>query len=443
MSEFRKIPQIDKLLKDEAFAGLEVDLITKFAREMIDELRLEISEGKPCLSQSEIVDKILKKYRQFSKKSLQKVINATGVILHTNLGRSVISKEILNRASGVITGYSNLEYSLENAARSNRYDYVGALAAGLFGFEDAIIVNNNASAVFLVLNTFAKNGEVVVSRGELVEIGGSFRVPDVMASSGAILREVGTTNKTNLGDYEAAINENTKILAKIHRSNFDMVGFTHEAKIDEISSLARQKNLIDYYDLGSGFYGDLPFGLARGEDSLPMLSKSGVSLVSLSGDKLLGSVQCGIILGKKELINRLKKNQLLRMLRVDKVIISILAQTLKAYAAGEFELIQTHKMLNKSQDELTKMAQSINERLKKPLEILTSCTFVGGGTMPNKLIPTVALSFCGDADDLEEKFRDKNVIGRIENEKFLLDLRSVMQDEVEELVEIINKMDEK
>ena len=443
MSEFRKIPQIDKIVKNSAFIGLQTHLVTKFARAQIDDLRSKISNGDSCPSEDEIIKNILKTYENFNKKTLQSVINATGVILHTNLGRSVISDEILRRASEIITSYSNLEYSLETGSRSNRYDYVGSLAAELFGFEDAIVVNNNASAVFLVLNTFASGGETVVSRGELVEIGGNFRVPEVMVNSGTILKEIGTTNKTNLQDYENAINENTKMLVKIHRSNFEMIGFTKQVKVDEISGLAKQKGLIDYYDLGSGFFGDLPFGLSDKEDSLNVLSKIGVSLVSLSGDKLLGSVQCGIILGKKELINKLKKNQLLRMLRVDKVIISLLIQSLNAYANGEFELISTLKMLKTSQDELKKMAQKINMNLKNPLKIVQTSTFVGGGAMPNKQIPSIALVIQGDANVMEEEFRNENVIGRIENDKFLLDLRSVLQKDVEKLIKIINKLDKK
>jgi len=441
MSEFRKIPQIDKLLKNNVFNGIDINLITKFARDEIEDLRAKIADGGKCLSQEEIVKNILQNYTKFEKKSLQRVINATGVILHTNLGRSVISSEILARASEVIVGYSNLEYSLENGSRSNRYDYVGSLAAELFGFEDAIIVNNNASAVFLVLNTFSKGGEVIVSRGELVEIGGSFRVPEVMTNSGAILHEIGTTNKTNLSDYENAVNENTKMMVKIHRSNFDIVGFTKDVKMAEISVLARQNSLVDYYDLGSGFYGELPYGLARGEDFLSELARSGVSLVSLSGDKLLGSVQCGIILGKKDLINRLKNNQLLRMLRVDKVIISLLVQSLKAYANGEFELITTARLLARNENELMAVAKRINLGLKNPLQIVKTSTFVGGGTMPNRLIPSVALAIDGKIGEIEAKFRDKNVIGRIENEKFLLDLRSLLETDEQKLIDIINGMD--
>lgn len=441
MNELRKLPQIDKFIKNERFFGLDTSLLTKVARAELESLRAQILGGKNCPEPGEIVQNTLARYEKASNLSLRSLINATGVIIHTNLGRSAIDPEILRRAQPVITGYSNLEYSVEKGGRSNRYDYVGGLLAELFGFEDAAIVNNNASAVFLVLNTFSKGGEAIISRGELVEIGGSFRVPEVMANSGAILREVGTTNKTNLSDYEDAINENSKLILKVHRSNFDIVGFSEEVAMQDLSALARERNLIDYFDLGGGFYGELPYGLERNEPNLKNLKDA--SLVSFSGDKLFGSVQCGIILGKRELIAKLKKNQLLRMLRVDKVIISLLAESVKAYANREFELITTVKQLYKSVEELENTANFINSQLKTPLEIVRTTTFVGGGTMPNKRIPSLALAVKGNANENEAKFRKNLVIGRIEEGKFLLDLRSVLDADVQNLIEKINETDEK
>ncbi|WP_122866593.1 L-seryl-tRNA(Sec) selenium transferase [Campylobacter showae] len=441
MNELRKLPQIDKFIKNERFFGLDTSLLTKVARAELESLRTQILGGKNCPELDAIVQNTLARYEKASNLSLRSLINATGVIIHTNLGRSAIDPEILRRAQPVITGYSNLEYSVEKGGRSNRYDYVGGLLAELFGFEDAAIVNNNASAVFLVLNTFSKGGEAIISRGELVEIGGSFRVPEVMANSGAILREVGTTNKTNLRDYEDAINENSKLILKVHRSNFDIVGFSEEVAMQDLSALVRERNLIDYFDLGGGFYGELPYGLERNEPNLKNLKDA--SLVSFSGDKLFGSVQCGIILGKRELIAKLKKNQLLRMLRVDKVIISLLAESVKAYANREFELITTVKQLYKSVEELENTANFINSQLKTPLEIVRTTTFVGGGTMPNKRIPSLALAVKGNANENEAKFRKNLVIGRIEEGKFLLDLRSVLDADVQNLIEKINETDEK
>ena len=441
MNELRKLPQIDKFIKNERFSGLDTSLLTKVARAELESLRAQILGGQNCPGLDDIVQNTLARYEKASNLSLRSLINATGVIIHTNLGRSAIDPEILRRAQPVITGYSNLEYSVEKGGRSNRYDYVGGLLAELFGFEDAVIVNNNASAVFLVLNTFSKGGEAIISRGELVEIGGSFRVPEVMANSGAILREVGTTNKTNLCDYEDAVNENSKLILKVHRSNFYIVGFSEEVAMPDLSALARERNLIDYFDLGGGFYGELPYGLERNEPSLKNLKDA--SLVSFSGDKLFGSVQCGIILGKKGLIAKLKKNQLLRMLRVDKVIISLLAESIKAYANREFELITTVKQLYKSVEDLENTANFINSQLKTPLEIVRTTTFVGGGTMPNKRIPSLALAVKGNANENEAKFRKNLVIGRIEEGKFLLDLRSVLDADVQNLIEKINETDEK
>ena len=441
MNELRKLPQIDKFIKNERFFGLDTSLLTKVARAELESLRAQILGGQNCPGLDAIVQNTLERYEKASNLSLRSLINATGVIIHTNLGRSAIDPEILRRAAPVITGYSNLEYSVEKGGRSNRYDYVGGLLAELFGFEDAVIVNNNASAVFLVLHTFSKGGEAIISRGELVEIGGSFRVPEVMANSGAILREVGTTNKTNLRDYEDAINENSKLILKVHRSNFDIVGFSEDVAMQDLSSLARERNLIDYFDLGGGFYGELPYGLERNEPNLKNLKEA--SLVSFSGDKLFGSVQCGIILGKREFIAKLKKNQLLRMLRVDKVIISLLAESVKAYANREFELITTVKQLYKSVEELENTANFINSQLKTPLEVVRTTTYVGGGTMPNKRIPSVALAVKGNANENEAKFRKNLVIGRIEEGKFLLDLRSVLDADVQNLVEKINETDEK
>lgn len=441
MNELRKLPQIDKFIKNERFFGLDTSLLTKVARAELESLRAQILGGQNCPGLDAIVQNTLERYEKASNLSLRSLINATGVIIHTNLGRSAIDPEILRRAQPVITGYSNLEYSVEKGGRSNRYDYVGGLLAELFGFEDAVVVNNNASAVFLVLNTFSKGGEAIISRGELVEIGGSFRVPEVMANSGAILREVGTTNKTNLRDYEDAVNENSKLILKVHRSNFDIVGFSEDVAMPDLSALARERNLIDYFDLGGGFYGELPYGLERNEPNLKNLKDA--SLVSFSGDKLFGSVQCGIILGKKGLIAKLKKNQLLRMLRVDKVIISLLAESVKAYANREFELITTIKQLYKIVEELENTANFINSRLKNPLEVVRTTTFVGGGTMPNKRIPSVALAVKGNANENEAKFRKNLVIGRIEEGKFLLDLRSVLDADVQNLIEKINETDEK
>jgi len=435
-----KLPKIDKIANAQEFQNCLRPQIIKIAQELIEQERQKALQGGELASESEIISLIKSRYEKFQNLSLKPLINATGVVLHTNLGRSVISAEILARAQKIITSYSNLEYDLSEGARGNRYDYIALLCSELFGAQDALVVNNNASAVFLVLNTFARGREVVVSRGELVEIGGSFRVPEVMSASGTTLREVGTTNKTRISDYENAISERTKMLLKVHRSNFDIVGFCQSAEIGEISALARERGLIDYYDLGGGYAGELPYNLGKDEPCVAKILQSGVSLISFSGDKLFGSVQAGIILGRRELIAKLRKNQLLRMLRVDKVIISLLCESIKAYINKEFSLISTQAQLRKSEDELTDLARKMSENLARPLEILSTQTYVGGGTLPNRKFPSVALGVAGDAEANEAKFRERGVIGRIENGKFLLDLRSVLPRDEEKLIKIISEV---
>ena len=444
MADFSSLPQIDKIINLQCFKNAPKPVITRIARDIINEQRELLIQEKNALNKEQIIAKITNEYANFKRKSLQRVINASGIVLHTNLGRSVIDESIYERAKSVICGYSNLEYDLQTGARSNRYDYSGALLSALFGCEDALIVNNNAAAVFLVLNTFAKNAQVIVSRGELVEIGGGFRIPEVMNASGAILNEIGTTNKTRLSDYENAINENTKMLLKVHRSNFQIQGFSSEVSINELANLGKKHEILSYYDLGSGSYAPLSWGLERIQASATKLLFSGVDLLSFSGDKLFGSVQAGIILANKNLITRLRSNQLLRMLRADKITLSLLCQSAMAYLKNENHLITTQKLINKSLDELESLANALisglNENAKKRAKIIKTSTFVGGGSLPNKQIPSIALKLSGNAKSLQAQFRAKNIIGRIENECFLLDLRALLDDDINALNLALNEI---
>ena len=533
-----KLPKIDKIANAQEFQNCLRPQIIKIAQELIEEARRKALQGGELASESEIIARIKSRYEKFQNLSLKPLINATGVVLHTNLGRSVISAEILARAQKIITSYSNLEYDLSEGARGNRYDYIALLCSELFGAQDALVVNNNAAAVFLVLNTFARGREVVVSRGELVEIGGSFRVSEVMANSGAKLVEIGTTNKTKPDDYEEAINENTAILMKVHRSNFKISGFSSSVSAAEVAALARRasqakreflalraasfKNLadlcggssdadgeilnsapnglslaaasanslnlksdepsikserfhgdsagdkseisdeiskiypakfsmkkeesfneiIDYYDLGSGYASELGFGLGKSEPSIFELLKSCVRLLSFSGDKLFGSVQCGIILGDRELIARLRKNQLLRMLRVDKITLSLLAETIKAYINKEFHLITTIDQIHLSLDELRERAELVQSRISVKSQIVPTTTFVGGGTMPGASYPSVALAILDGADpqSTQAKFRTAGIIGRIEDDKFLLDFRSILKSDLRDLIKKIGEI---
>lgn len=444
MADFSSLPQIDKIINLQCFKNAPKPIIARIARDIINEQRELLIQEKSALNKEQIIAKITSEYENFKRKSLQRVINASGIVLHTNLGRSVINESIYERAKSVICGYSNLEYDLQTGARSNRYDYSGALLSALFGCEDALIVNNNAAAVFLVLNTFAKNAQVVVSRGELVEIGGGFRIPEVMNASGAILNEIGTTNKTRLSDYENAINENTKMLLKVHHSNFQIQGFSSEVSINELANLGKKHEILSYYDLGSGSYAPLSWGLERIQASATKLLFSGVDLLSFSGDKLFSSVQAGIILANKNLIARLRSNQLLRMLRADKITLSLLCQSVMAYLKNENHLITTQKLINKSLNELESLANALisglHENAKKRVKIIKTSTFVGGGSLPNKQIPSIALQLSGNAKSLQAQFRAKNIIGRIENECFLLDLRALLDDDINALNLALNEI---
>ena len=431
MQALRNLPKIDKLIANTAFEGLHVERVTTLAREQIDALRQRILQGdSDTVDETALIDAILSCYHEALTPSLKPLINATGVIVHTNLGRSCIHPTLLERAAPLITNYSNLEYNLEQGERGERYAHVSRHLRELLGVEDVLVVNNNASAVFLILNTFAKNKEAIVSRGELVEIGGSFRVPDVMSQSGAILKEVGTTNKTRIADYQNAITQTTSVLMKVHRSNFSIEGFSEEASFEQIVALAKDHGLIDYYDLGSGYLPELPYGLSRAEPPLKKLLACTPSLVSFSGDKLLGSVQAGIIVGKKELINALKKNQLLRMLRVDKITLALLEESIKAYLNDELHLIPTMHLLCRSQEALHARAVALQKTIgPHHCTIIESVSYVGGGTMPNRKIPTIALALKGDAKTLEKTFREHLIIGRIQDDAFLLDLRSVREED--------------
>lgn len=446
MTLLKSIPKIDKFINNKAFDGYSKTLISKISKEIIENLRKNILENKvTSINEQTLVNSVIKQYDNLTSPSLQTVINATGIIVHTNLGRSLINKKSLEKAINIATSYNNLEYSLEEGKRGERYSHIVKTLQALTSCEDAIVVNNNASAVFLILNTFCKNKEAVVSRGELVEIGGSFRVPEVMTQSGAILKEIGTTNKTHPRDYENAIGENTSMLMKVHKSNYSIEGFTSEVDFEEIVKIAKENNVIDYYDMGSGHMIDLPYNLSNKEPSILEIMKYNPSLLSFSGDKLLGSVQAGIIIGKKELIEKIKKNQLLRMLRVDKITLSILEDTLNSYLKNQLDDIPTLKMLHTSLDTLEQRANTLKEKIENicKCEVVKSETLIGGGTTPNRKIPSVALTLeykNYKPNKIEKLLRAHNLIVRIENEKVVLDFRTIQEDEISKIEKIVRKV---
>lgn len=442
MSALKDLPKIDKVALHPLFQGCNASLIMKIARKQIDTLRHALLSKKiESFDEAVLFEAIKAEYDALFEPSLKPLINATGVILHTNMGRSVISKTLLENAIQVICNYSNLEYNLKEGCRGERYEHVSHHLKALLNVEDVLVVNNNASAVFLVLNTFAKEKEVVVSRGELVEIGGSFRIPEVMKQSGALLCEVGATNKTKRADYHNAINDKTVMLMKVHQSNFSIEGFSESVPYEEIKALAEEKNLLDYYDLGSGYVPSLPYNLGNREHSLEEILACSPSLISFSGDKLFGSVQAGIIAGKKELIAQLKKNQLLRMLRVDKITLSLLEESIKAYLKEEYENLPTLWLLFRSVASLEERAQHFKEHLGEAIcDVVHTQTYMGGGTLPNRHFSSVVLHIKGGATHLEKRFRERHVIGRIENDMFLLDFRSILPHNEETLLTLIESI---
>ena len=443
MEELKKIPQIGKFLLRKEFDTINKISLQKIINNFFSKLKDGAKKGLAInQSQDEMAKEVLKMLDNIAENSLKPIVNATGVVLHTNLGRAPIDKEIIGEAEK-IAGYSNLEFDLKTGKRGERYSHLGEKLSFLLGCEDAIVVNNNAAAVFLVLNTFSKNKNTLVSRGELVEIGGSFRVPDVMRESGALLKEIGTTNKTKISDYENGIDENTAILMKVHKSNFSIVGFCEETDFLDITALAAKKGLVDYFDVGSlalkkyDFIGDEP--------SAEEIFSNNPSLVSFSGDKLFGSVQAGIIAGKKELIEKIKKNQLLRMLRVDKFTLAILEATVSRYIVSGEKKIKTLRLLSKTKEQMHKEAATLLYLLgNNPIfKIKEGETFVGGGSLPGHKIPTVCIIVEDQAKKAEanlKALREYGIIDRIESDVVVIDLKSVDEDELQIIAEGLNKI---
>lgn len=377
---------------------------------------------------------------------LQRVINATGVVLHTNLGRSLLAPEAVANLQTVAAAYSNLEYDLEKGQRGSRYAHVEAALKALTGAQAALVVNNNAAAVFLALQALAANREVIVSRGQLIEIGGSFRIPDIMRGSGAILREVGTTNKTHLRDYAQAINDQTAMLLRVHTSNYRIVGFTSEVALPDLVQLGQTHQVAVMEDLGSGTLIDLqPYGLPA-EPTVPEVVASGVDVVTFSGDKLLGGPQAGILVGKAAYIDAVRQHPLNRAMRVDKFTVAALEATLKFYSDPERAIrhIPTLHMLCMAPQDLARRANRLRRRLSGAaqaayrLGIIDGTSAVGGGALPMAQLPTKLLAlqpaFCSVAD-LEQYLRCRQpaIIGRIAQDHYLLDLRTVLDAEIPEI----------
>lgn len=450
-SLLRAIPNVDKCLQ-ELFARPEVEhvsvvVVKKSVRDVLAEQRQKIVAGEVTSADSLQLEKLLPIFMARIQKEQQykfrRVINCTGVIIHTNLGRSILPREAMARLYDAGTRYSNLEFDLETGRRGSRYSHVEKLLCDLTGAEAALVVNNNAAAVLIVLETLAKNKEVIVSRGQLVEIGGSFRIPDVMARSGATLVEVGATNRTHVRDYENALTEETAMLLKVHCSNFRIIGFTQEVSLDELVRIGRENNIPVMEDLGSGCFIDLSeFGLMK-EPTVQEVVASGVDVVTFSGDKLLGGPQAGIILGKKEIVERIKKNPMNRAMRIDKFTLAGLESILRLYlderkAVAE---IPTLAMIAEPVETVKRRADRLARRIRKDLagkcsvKVIEVTSRVGGGAMPEQNLSSRAVTLRPSSmtvSKFETQLRqlDLPVIGRIEEDLLVLDMRTVADDEV-------------
>ncbi len=446
---FSKIPpiqEIDQYLEDEGVKhGKEV-------RNTIQKLLISIRRDIDWLSdvntnRQSILERIKTELEQ-NKQELTQVINGTGAIIHTNLGRSVFDRELLDDVSEIASSYTNLEFSLETGKRGARLSNVGGLLKTLTGAEEVVVVNNNAAGVLLSLITLAKGHEVVISRGELVEIGGSFRIPEIIEVSGATLKEVGTTNRTRLQDYEAALTENTAVLLKVHTSNYQVLGFTESTPTLALSHLAKQNGVLVMEDLGSGALTGFQHSALNSEPLVPQVLKDGVDLVTISGDKLLGGPQAGIILGKKHILDKIRKHPLYRALRCDKITMLLLEKTLVSYANNQqHKMIPTQRMLNESADVVHRRAEGILSKLDKKTFKLVECSSTpGGGSLPGKAIPSwgILLQLTDrDEDQILAQLRRSKppVIGRIIDGSVIIDCRTVLPHQENLLVSALKALE--
>jgi L-seryl-tRNA(Ser) seleniumtransferase len=452
---YRRLPSVDELLRLPELTSLVEHeghaAVTEAARVVLGRVRQEIAAGRLdasglALAVAGLAEAVGRQLRQSLQLSLRSVINATGVVLHTNLGRAPLSPDALDHLRQIAATYSNLEFDVAQGKRGKRDVHVQRLFAQLLGSAAAepistIVVNNNAAAVLLCLNTLAEGGEVIVSRGELVEIGGSFRIPEVMAKSGAILREVGTTNRTRIGDYERAINEKTRLLLRVHRSNFQITGFTEQPSLNELVDLGRKRGIPVIEDLGSGALVDLRSLGISGEPGVADSLRAGVDVVTYSGDKLLGGPQSGMLSGRRELTARIRSNPLFRALRVDKLTYAVLEATLLAYVRQDHHAIPVLRMLRFTPEEIERRAETIQKSLQAGknrllVEIVDGRSVVGGGAAPAASLPTRLLAVTCEglsADELAARLRacDSPIIARVQEGRVLLDLRTVFPEQDE------------
>ncbi len=450
----RQIPKVDELLRHPRLASLSCQhtILTETVREVIDSLRQAILAGEePSLQPDSLCDEVERLVQKKTTMNLRPVINATGIVLHTNLGRAKLSTAAVQAIQSVAQDYNTLEYNLEKGSRGSRYSHVEQLISKLTGAEDAMVVNNNAAAVMLVLSTMARGKEVVTSRGELVEIGGAFRVPEIMSQSGGTLVEVGTTNKTHPSDYVRAVTENTGAFLKVHTSNFKIVGFSEEVSLEEMVRLGHERNIPVIYDLGSGAMVRLEdYGILDEPNVLDAM-KSGADIISFSGDKLLGGPQAGIIIGRREYIEAMKKNPLTRAFRIDKLTLAALEATLREYQdpAQAIQNNPTLRMITATMETLVPKGEQLLAELQRTcdgsytVELTEDFGQVGGGSVPTQMIRSSVVAVeptLVSPDVLEQRLRRISlpIIARISKDRLLLDVRTIEEHHFSYIAESIH-----
>ncbi len=458
----RMLPGIDHIIElaksEPFFDNIPKSVLARSARYVVENLRTSILDDssditEKNLSDSLIMENVKNSVQDAMKLKLRRTINATGVVVHTNLGRSLLADDAVENLLTIASRYSNLEFDLSKGTRGSRYSNVEDILCEISGAEAAMVVNNNAGAVFLCLETISRDKKVIVSRGELVEIGGSFRIPDVMAKSGGILKEVGTTNRTHLKDYESAIENDTGLLLKVHKSNYSIVGFTADVSLEDLVALGARYQIPVMEDLGSGTFVDFSkYGLLK-EPTVQESVAAGADVITFSGDKLLGGPQAGIIVGKKDLLNDIKKNPITRALRIDKLTLAALESTLRHYRNIDTGMgsIPTLRMLSLPFDhietnakELGKMLENIGDT-RMSIKLINLSSRAGGGALPLLNLPSkgVGVEIQGiSANSIEEYLRNNElpIIGRIEDDIFILDLRTVQDDELLTIKNAFNNM---
>ena len=449
--ELKKIPGVDKLLNESKalIAESGVDLVKFAIRESIKSERENILAGNKYSGISKITSEINSIVKSIAETSLKPMINATGVVLHTNLARAPLGDYVQQEMQKILSGYSNLEFNLSTGKRGQRNCHISELIKFVTGAEDAVVVNNNAAAVMLCLKTFSEGGEAIISRGELIEIGGSFRIPDIMEASGAKMVEVGTTNRTRLSDYENAITNETKVILKAHKSNYYIGGFTEEVDNEELVKLAKKHNLIFIYDMGSGLLRK-PEGLPlQKEPDVKSSLKAGIDLVTFSGDKLLGGPQAGIIAGKKKYVSKIARDPMMRALRVGKMTYAALSAVIKCYLKDEDLLtkVPIFEMLNRDEKELKRLAQKLSDDLNKNIienGIVTSKAQVGGGTLPDLVIDSLAVKLISNDKSFAKRTFDKlleldrPILGILREGNLIFDVQSIFEKDIEYIAEQVS-----